>query len=319
MKKIIFILTAIVSFYYSSNAQIQMISSGEVGIGVSPTSGYRLYVLGTMSFQGTMNPLIIDGTGYYGTSIHPAGNNMCNAGNSNVAYHVMWSYSYSNPSDKRLKENITDIKNALNIVLQLKGVRYDYKKEYMYNDSIVKNEKVKAKLEADRKNQIGFLAQDVNKILPEVVSHDDSTDIYGIDYSKIVPVLVEAIKELKLQIDSLKQSINKKNSSTSKSAEIPTTVESKDIKTSDVATLSQNSPNPFSQTTSISYYLPETVQNATIYVYDMNGVQLKSYQVNAKGNGSLTINGYELRSGMYLYTLIADGKEVATKRMILTQ
>jgi hypothetical protein len=130
---------------------------------------------------------------------------------------------------------------------------------------------------------------------------------------------VSALNRQQSQIDSLKQLVNKKNSSTSKSAEIPTTVESPDIKTSDVATLSQNAPNPFSQSTTIGYYLPGTVQNANIYIYDMNGVQLKSYPVNAKGNGSLTINSYELHSGMYLYTLIADGKEVATKRMILTQ
>ena len=82
--------------------------------------------------------------------------------------------------------------------------------------------------------------------------------------------------------------------------------------------LYQNSPNPFSVSTKIEYYLPADVQKATIYIYDMNGTQLKSIPLNQKGNGSITINGSELKAGMYMYTLIADGQVIDTKRMILT-
>jgi len=82
--------------------------------------------------------------------------------------------------------------------------------------------------------------------------------------------------------------------------------------------LYQNSPNPFSVSTKIEYYLPADVQKATIYIYDMNGTQLKSIPLNQKGNGSITINGNELKAGMYMYSLIADGQVVDTKRMILT-
>jgi len=50
----------------------------------------------------------------------------------------------------------------------------------------------------------------------------------------------------------------------------------------------------------------------------MNGTQLKSIPLNQKGNGSITINGSELKAGMYMYTLITDRQVVDTKRMILT-
>ena len=50
----------------------------------------------------------------------------------------------------------------------------------------------------------------------------------------------------------------------------------------------------------------------------MQGVQIKSIQVNNRGKDSEIINGAELKAGMYFYTLIADGQEVDTKRMILT-
>ncbi|MDA3880330.1 MAG: T9SS type A sorting domain-containing protein [Prolixibacteraceae bacterium] len=51
----------------------------------------------------------------------------------------------------------------------------------------------------------------------------------------------------------------------------------------------------------------------------MLGKQIITYTLQQRGNTSLTINGYALEAGMYLYTLIADGKEVDTKKMILTK
>jgi len=51
----------------------------------------------------------------------------------------------------------------------------------------------------------------------------------------------------------------------------------------------------------------------------MQGVQIKSFDIIERGATSVTIEGYTLQAGMYLYTLIADGKEVDTKKMILTK
>jgi flagellar hook assembly protein FlgD len=81
--------------------------------------------------------------------------------------------------------------------------------------------------------------------------------------------------------------------------------------------LKQNYPNPFSESMRINYYLPDDIQKATIYIYDMNGKQLKSIPLNQKGNGSITIKGSELKAGMYMYALITDGQIIDTKRMIL--
>ena len=55
-----------------------------------------------------------------------------------------------------------------------------------------------------------------------------------------------------------------------------------------------------------------------IYIYDMQGTQLKKVQLNGKGTEIITVQGSELKAGMYMYTLIVDGKEIATKKMILT-
>ncbi len=54
------------------------------------------------------------------------------------------------------------------------------------------------------------------------------------------------------------------------------------------------------------------------YIYDMNGMQLKSFELHQKGNGNITINGSEFNTGMYMYTVITDEKVIDIKRMILT-
>jgi len=330
MKKILFILTAIVLSFNGTKAQINMTSNGFVKIGSTAAPTKNIDVSGNTIFSPIWSngpiygSLILDNTGYYGCGFYPSQNLAGSIGKSGNNFSAVYSQAFVYPSDIRIKENIKDIKNALDIVLKLKGVRYDIKKGFAYNDSLVKNPAIKAKLEANRKDRVGFIAEDVNKILPAAVIYDDSADFYSMDYSKVVPILVEAIKQMESQIDSLKR-INKKTTGTISSAkittsstEITTGIEDNNIQ-NDKPSLYQNAPNPFSQKTAIGYYLPETIQNATIYIYDMNGGQIKSIPIYSKGTGNIIINGYELRPGMYLYTLIADRQEIATKRMILTQ
>jgi len=87
----------------------------------------------------------------------------------------------------------------------------------------------------------------------------------------------------------------------------------------DVAILYQNAPNPFSSNTEISCFLPETTQQAVIYIYNLQGAELKSYSLTQTGYNSITVSGSELPAGMYLYTLVVDNEIIDTKRMILTK
>ncbi|MDB4345115.1 tail fiber domain-containing protein, partial [bacterium] len=89
-------------------------------------------------------------------------------------------------SDKRLKTDVTDIENALDKVQQMQGVYY------RRND--VENAKM----------QVGVLAQDMEKILPEVVlTADDEMQTKSVDYGKITSVLIEAVKELSAKVKEL--------------------------------------------------------------------------------------------------------------------
>ena len=96
--------------------------------------------------------------------------------------------AYGAPSDKKYKENIKPIESALDKAMQLQGVTFDWKD----SESIL-----------DIKEDIGFIAQDVEKVLPELV-RDSGKGNLSLRYQGITPVLLEAIKELKAEIDLLK-------------------------------------------------------------------------------------------------------------------
>lgn len=105
---------------------------------------------------------------------------------SSVDHVGSFNGSWTAPSDRRLKENIKTIDHGLDKVLQLNPVEYDWIK--------------------DGKHAIGFIAQEVEEVLPEVVRRIKffGEDTYTMEYHAIIPVLVNAIKELKKEIDSLK-------------------------------------------------------------------------------------------------------------------
>jgi hypothetical protein len=323
MKKLVLIALT-VSSVSILNAQIQMNSSGNVGIGFSSWSTKfettSAYFWSNVYFRPSGGVPIVVGTyPVPHTSIYPGNNNYCTIGKSNQAFNTIYYYNYGGPSDYRQKENIKDLSNSLDKILKLKGVIYDLKKEFAYNDSLVKNEKMRAKLEIERKNKIGFIAQDVIKVLPSVVLYDDSTDTYCIDYIKVIPVLVEAIKEQQNIIKSLQSETNElKKITNNKLKSTSTNTKTDEILTISENVLYQNTPNPFSQATTIEYFLTDNVQNAMICIYDMNGTQLKCILLHLTGYGNITINGNELKAGMYMYSLITDGQLIDTKRMVLT-
>jgi hypothetical protein len=300
----------------SINAQIVIDQAGKIGLGTDAPA-QAVDIRGITQIipdpANTSVKFVIDRSGYNGAAtIRPISNNSMQIGASSYGYSQIWTYYTGNPSDMRQKENIRNIDAPINLVMKLKGVKYDLKCEFAYNDTAIKDIKAKNKFEKNRKNKIGFLAQDVEKVLPEVVFHDDSTDTYGIDYSKVVPVLVEAIKEQQALIEELGKDLKKLKKNLNNSGN------GSSNNTSNDAILYQNTPNPFDQSTVIAYYLPETIQKAVLYIYDMQGNPKKEIPIYDRGRSSVTILASTLYEGMYMYSLIADGVEVDTKRMILT-
>jgi hypothetical protein len=82
-------------------------------------------------------------------------------------------------------------------------------------------------------------------------------------------------------------------------------------------TLYQNNPNPFSAETTIAYKLPENYSSANILIYNISGLQVKNYSLQRDAD-RVRVSAYDLAPGTYVYTLVVDGKQVGTKKMILT-
>jgi len=97
-------------------------------------------------------------------------------------------------SDERLKENIEVIPNAVEKIQQMKGVSFDW----------VPMEEI----HVHQGHDIGVIAQDIEKVFPEVVTTREN-GYKAVKYEKLISVLIEGIKELKSEIDDLKSQINK--------------------------------------------------------------------------------------------------------------
>lgn len=223
-------------------------------------------------------------------------------------------------SDKRFKKDITHVDDALELISSLEGVRYSYKDNLEVPNLTLEGKPVMR--EFPEGVQIGLIAQDVEKVLPEVVT-TDGEGYKGVAYQNIVPLLIEGIKEQQAQLEEkdnriaeLERRIGKieallNNNKTDIS-------DATDDGTSSKAVLFQNAPNPFNGYTRINYRLPGNYSDAQIMVFDLNGRKLKSIPISGTtGEGSVNLDASELSVGMYLYSLVLDGSEVATKRMVI--
>lgn len=241
-------------------------------------------------------------------------------------------------SDKRFKSNIDELDKMLPMLKQLNGVSYNLaanrenekfsgaeggtltEKE---QNSMMEYEKAKER-EAARlagKKRLGFIAQDVQKIFPELVEQD-SAGYLSLDYMGLIPVLVEAVKEQQEIIDQLQVRIETLESDCCDNASLKSAkMEDKDSPAliNDGAKLYQNAPNPFSVQTTIRFEIPQSVQNAQLHICNMAGSLLKTIHVNQRGEGNVTISASEFTSGMYLYSLVTDRRIVDTKQMLLTE
>ena len=80
--------------------------------------------------------------------------------------------------------------------------------------------------------------------------------------------------------------------------------------------LDQNTPNPFAESTTISYDIPVSFSDAKIIILDGQGSVLKVFKINDSGKGELTVYSENLSNGVYSYSLLVDGKVIDTKKMV---
>ena len=250
--------------------------------------------------------------------------------------HVVGDLTYTGSlSDVKLKENIMPLENALEIINQLNPVSYNFKTSEFPS------------LHLPTDQRYGLVAQEVESILPTLVNEKvqpavydsigniiyDSVHIKTIHYESFVPFLIQSIKTLSAKNDSLQQMLNKFNDqfsvlesrinqcceSTSKLGVPKGNVTEIELDNQQTIVLNQNVPNPFADHTSISYFIPENAGYAQIIFTDNVGKIIKTVDLAGSGEGTLSVFADNLRSGVYTYSLIIDGKVIESKQMFCTK
>ncbi len=239
------------------------------------------------------------------------------------------------PSDANLKTNIQDVFNALNIIDQLMPKTFEF------------DQLAYPSLYLDSGNQFGLIAQDVQNVLPELVNNNVHPPIFdsignqiappieflGLDYEEFIPILIAGMKEQQAMIDSLALELssmqnclnnagicntNLRTPEQNSQVEQQRLANSIDVKlrNGEIIVLNQNVPNPFAEKTIITYFIPESIGKAQIHFYNNEGGLINTVEIKERGNGQINVYADDLSSGIYTYSLIADGRFISTKRMV---
>lgn len=216
-------------------------------------------------------------------------------------------------SDRQLKTNIQSYTNALDKLKLLKPSTYVYRTSEFTS------------LHLPEGQQIGLIAQELETVFPELVrevpgfnQYDENGKVIGqlpalksVNYEGLIPVLIAAVQEQQQQIDEQNAII----------AELKQRLPEDAFNSGSVVNqvrLYQNEPNPFNRETVIRYYVPESIEQAYIAVYDLTGKQLLTVPLTQKGENAITVASNSLSAGIFVYAIIADNKLIDSKRMIIT-
>lgn len=198
---------------YDSSQLYWDATNNRLGIGTD-TPGYKLDVNGAIHTNNNvridnvlylgriLDQIVFDGnndawwwvskgapTGTYAFGVYsPAGDGGSNSGfvfyiNENGTAWLKSTLTQN--SDIRLKEDIRPFNNALDVISKLNGVRFKWKDKNMPGE------------------QIGFIAQDVEKVLPELVATNPEDKMKSVAYTSVIPILTEAVKQLKAENEAL--------------------------------------------------------------------------------------------------------------------
>lgn len=271
--------------------------------------------------------------------------------NGNVLFNGNVIGSQFGWSDENLKNNINTIQNGMDIIAQLSP------KTFFFDTLNTLG------IHLSSEKQYGFIAQEIEQILPEMVMEAIKPAKYDslmneifpestfktISYDRFIPILTKGIQEQQTMIDSLQSenqelaqqvsdlndrltnlenclsnilpalcqvnnSMIQENSPTSQ--EVLQTILNIELFDGENIVLNQNVPNPFAESTVITYSIPESVQKAQLHFYNMSGQLIKTVDITSRGAGRMNVFGSDLSTGTYTYTLVADGQIVDTKRMV---
>lgn len=256
-------------------------------------------------------------TGVFAKSISQSGNGYAGHFDGNVI-----ASNYYTISDRKLKDNITPLTSTLDKIALLRPSTYNFRREEFKGMSLPSGK------------QIGLIAQELEEVFPELIAEvkasihkNDKGDVIAdikehksVNYIGLIPVLIAGIQEQQTLIEAQQKQLDEQKELINNLAQKSSaTTGVNDLSVEAGFQMSQNEPNPFTHETVVKYTLPQTISNAFIAVYDLTGKQITTFPITEKGSSSLTITSEKLAAGIYIYSIVADGKVLDSKRMIVAE
>ena len=244
-------------------------------------------------------------------------------------------------SDARLKKDVTEFKDGLNVMEKINPVWFSYNGKGGMPTG-------------DR--YVGIIAQEMQKIAPYMISSykykDPKTgvesDYLNYNANALFYITVNSIKEQQKQIQAkdaqiadlgnqvtnLQSEVNALKSQSTQIDAMKNRLDAFEKSLSECCTnfqtgtgantaapatpfLEQNQPNPFNENTTIRYYIPTNAKGATVTIHSLDGKKLNTFKIDQTGFGQIIISGGTLPTGTYLYQLTIDNKVIDSKQMML--
>lgn len=279
------------------NINFQVASAGAIGSTITWKVPMKINNDGSIFFDLTNNALQ-DIYMEEGAIFRPAVKSNGHLGTSDKYWYVtrtkhLYRYTEGTQTLKSDGSEKFTIEDPLSLIKDLNTVGF------------IPADKVREMDKSDEKGTIGFAGADVNKVLPQLVEYNETTEEYGIDYDGIIPILVEAIKQQQSQIVAL----NEKIESFEKNA---THIQ----KLSGLGTL-HIYPNPIEDNANIHVNIPESAKSASLKIVNSSGKLIQTIMLEEKGQTEILFNASGLSSGLYVFSLIVDNNVLTSNKMLI--
>ncbi|MCU7548174.1 tail fiber domain-containing protein [Chitinophagaceae bacterium LB-8] len=241
-------------------------------------------------------------------------------------------------SDRKLKQNITDMGSAIDVINKLQPKAYEYRQDGNFK-----------LMNLPKGKHYGLIAQDLEQVLPDLVketefrtakaaapvvgqsnagssepavvneTNGEIINFKAVNYTELIPILVKAVQEQQQMIEKLQQNNSEQQQQID---DLKTIVRKLSIGQGFDAFLSRAelgevSPNPVKGNATIQYAIPEGSIRSQLLITDVLGRKIKAFQLTA--SGVINVDVTSLARGVYNYSLIVDDKIVATKKMTVAK
>ena len=282
--------------------------------------------------------------GYFNGHVHVVGN-------------ITYTGGLNYVSDQQFKQNINNYTGAIEIIRELRPVTFlydtvnydlNFPAEIQYGLIAQEVEPFLPELVSDQIIPAKF--DTAGNIVSESIPYK------GLNYQQLIPIILKAIKELdetiglmqtteepilkgsaadlkyindsligrliflENRLNNLEEFVfNNLGENQTKNMNDPAFQQEVTLENTKAIVLNQNHPNPFKEQTTISFLIPDNIASAKIIFIDNLGNVLKQVEINDRGFGELIVYAHDLSAGHYTYYLIADGKTIESKKMVLTK